>query len=284
MTTPTPPTPPTTPAASPTPPTSAAPHIEIDGRRAATADDLLVPTLYGGYAHFTAMQVRDGRVRGLPLHLARLDAATQEVFGAGLDGELVRERVRHALDGAGVRDGAVRVYVFWAPEAKAATLMVTVRPPVTMPPAPQALMSVPYERPFPHIKHLGGFAQTHYGRIARRAGFDDALLTGPGGVVAEGAITNVAFHDGTSVVWPDAPSLHGITMALLETRLPESGGLPSVRGPVTLDGLAGYRAVFVTNSQGIAPVRRIDDVEFAVDEELMKTVVSVYEATPWDRV
>ncbi|MGX1883824.1 aminotransferase class IV family protein [Streptomyces sp. NPDC055287] len=261
----------------------AAPHIEIDGRTATTADDLLVPTLYGGYAHFTAMQVRDGRVRGLGLHLARLDAATREVFGAGLDGELVRRRVRHALDGAGVRDAAVRVHVFWAPEAEAATLMVTVRPPATMPPAPQALMSVPYERPFPHLKHLGGFAQTHYGRLARQAGFDDALLTGHGGVVTEGAITNIAFYDGTSVVWPDAPSLLGVTMALLEPRLAEAG-LPSVRRPVTLDGLGAYRAAFVTNSQGIAPVRRIDDTEFAVDEALMKTVVSVYGATPWDSV
>ncbi|MBT2401016.1 aminotransferase class IV [Streptomyces sp. ISL-100] len=257
--------------------------MEIDGRTAATADDLLVPTLYGGYAHFTAMQVRDGGVRGLRLHLARLDAATQEVFGTGLDGELVRERVRHALDGAGVRDAAVRVYVFWAPGAVAATLMVTVRPPATMPSAPQALMSVPYERPFPHIKHLGSFAQTHYGHLARRAGFDDALLTVPGGVVAEGAITNVAFYDGTSVVWPDAPSLHGVTMALLEARLPEYG-LPSVRGRVTVGGLAGYRAAFVTNSQGIAAVRRIDETGFSVDEELMKTVMSAYEATPWEAV
>lgn len=270
---------------SPAPAAPPAPHIEIDGRRATTADDLLVPTLYGSYAHFTAMQARDGGVRGLRLHLARLDAATREVFGAGLDGELVRERVRHALDGAGVRDASVRVYVFWAPEAAAATLMVTVRPPADMPAAPQALMSVPYERPFPHIKHLGSFAQTHYGRIARREGFDDALLTGPGGVVAEGAITNIAFYDGTSVVWPDAPSLHGTTMALLESRLPECG-VPSVRRRVTLDGLASYRAAFVTNSQGIAPVRRIDDTEFVVDEELelMKTVMSVYGATPWDHV
>ncbi|MET9519080.1 aminotransferase class IV [Streptomyces sp. NPDC002994] len=270
----------TSPAPTPAP---ATPHIEVDGRKVATADDLLVPTLYGGYAHFTAMQVRDGRVRGLRLHLTRLDAATQEVFGAGLDLELVRERVRHALDGAGVRDAAVRVYVFWAPGAEAATLMVTVRPPATMPSAPQALMSVPYERPFPHLKHLGSFAQTHYGHLARREGFDDALLTGPGGVVTEGAITNIAFYDGTSVVWPDAPSLHGVTMALLEARLPEYG-LRSVRERVTVGGLAAYRAAFVTNSQGIAAVRRIDEREFAVDEELMETVMSVYGATPWEAV
>ncbi|HET6860799.1 MAG TPA: aminotransferase class IV, partial [Streptomyces sp.] len=172
--------------------TPATPYIEIDGHLP-SAGDLVVPALYGGYGHFTAMQVRDGRVRGLALHLARLDANTAEVFGAGLDGELVRARVRHALDGAGIRDASVRVYVQWAPGADAATLMVTVRAPMTMSEAPQALMSVPYERPFAHIKHLGGFAQGYYGEAAVRAGFDGALLTGPDGVISEGHVTNVAF-------------------------------------------------------------------------------------------
>ncbi|HET6860203.1 MAG TPA: aminotransferase class IV, partial [Streptomyces sp.] len=113
--------------------------------------------------------------------------------------------------------------------------------------------------------------------------FDDALLTGPGGVVVEGAITNIGFHDGTSVTWPDAPALLGITMALVEEHLP-AAGLPSKRGPVTLDALSSYRAAFVTNSQGIAPVRRIDDTEFAVDPQLMKAVTAAYDAAPWDRV
>ncbi|MGW7051241.1 aminotransferase class IV [Streptomyces sp. NPDC054887] len=266
-----------------TPDAAAAPYVEIDGRRAATADDLLVPALYGGHGHFTAMQVCGGGVRGLALHLARLDAATREMFGAGLGGELVRERVRHALDGAGTHDAAVRVYVFRAPGAEAVTLMVTVRPPAAMPPTPLALMSVPYARPFPHLKHLGGFAQAQHGRLAREAGFDDALLTAHGGVVTEGAVTNIAFYDGTSVVWPDAPSLHGVTMALLEAGLP-GAGLPSVRGPVSLDGLGAYRAAFVTSSRGVAPVRRIDAVEFAVDEDLMRTVAKAYGATPRERV
>ncbi len=39
--------------------------------------------------------------------------------------------------------------------------------------------------------------QAYYGRAAKRAGFDDALLTGPDGIIAEGAITNIAFSDGS---------------------------------------------------------------------------------------
>jgi len=84
---------------------SSAPLIEIDG--VAATVDALAPTL-GGYGHFTAMQIRDGRVRGLPFHLARLDGATRELFGASLDGARVRELVRHGLASAERADASVR--------------------------------------------------------------------------------------------------------------------------------------------------------------------------------
>ncbi|WP_392670342.1 aminotransferase class IV family protein [Streptomyces sp. LN785] len=262
--------------------TTAAPlYAEFNGH-AATEADLRIPA-FAGYGHFTAMQVRGGRVRGLDLHLARLDSANQELFGHGLDGERLRELVRHALDGAGLRDASTRVYAFLPPDETATTVMVTVRGPAQKSAEPHSLMSVPYARTAPHIKRPGEFGQTYYGRLAARSGFDEALLTAPDGAVTEGAITNIAFWDGTSVVWPAAPSLHGITMALLQQQLP-GVGLESVRRPVTLDGIGAYRSAFLTNSQGIAPVRRIDDTEFTVDGELMERVALAYGAAPWDTV
>ncbi|MEU1078119.1 MULTISPECIES: aminotransferase class IV family protein [unclassified Streptomyces] len=256
------------------------PHVEINGLPA-DAENLRIPALTGNYGHFTAMQVRGGRVRGLALHLARLDAATVELFGPGLDGERVRTLIRRALAGAGAEDAAVRVYVYGPDEEPA--VMVTVRPPIDLSPEPQHLLSVPYERPVAHLKHLGGFAQRYYGRAAVHQGYTDALLTGPGGEIAEGAVTNIAFWDGNTVVWPDRPALRGITMALVEERLPRYG-TATARRPVTLGGLGAYRAAFVTNSQGIAPVARIDDTAFAVDTELMETLGRLYAEVPWDAV
>ncbi|MFJ5043182.1 aminotransferase class IV family protein [Streptomyces sp. NPDC088719] len=260
------------------------PHIEFDGRPA-TEEDLRIPALYG-YGHFTALQVRDGRVRGLGPHLARLDAANRELFDLPMDGDRVRELIRHALGGAGLRDASVRVNGYLPPGAERTTLMVTVREPSVMPAGPRSLMSVPYTRTAPHIKRPGEFGQTYYGILAGRAGFDEALLTAPGGVVTEGAITNIGFWDGSSVVWPDAPALIGITMTLLEQGL-ERAGRPSARRPVTLkgpDGVGRYPAAFICNSQGIAPVRRIDDTAFAVDEELMRELGAVYDGAPEETV
>ncbi|MGW1027021.1 aminotransferase class IV family protein [Streptomyces sp. NPDC002577] len=253
-------------------------RVEIEGQPA-TAEQLLWPALVND-GHFTAMQVRGGRVRGLAVHLARLESATRELFDRELDGGRVRELVRHAL-GDDVADASVRVYVH-APGGEP-QIMVTVRPPGEMPAAAQSLMSVPYLRPVPHIKHLGGFGQSHYGRLARRAGFDDALLTGPDGAVSEGAVTNIAFYDGSDVVWPDAPCLAGSTLQLLEPRL-AGAGLGSRRAPVRLADLASYTSAFVTNARGIAPVRRIDDTHFTVDEKLMGALADVYASVPWDAV
>lgn len=256
-------------------------YVEFDGRPA-TAGDLRIPA-FAGYGHFTAMQIRDRTARGLALHLDRLDSANRELFGLPLDGELVRELIGHALEGAGTRDASVRVHGFLPPDSTETVAMVTVRAPARADGAPRSLMSVPFARSVPHIKRPGEFGQVYYGQQARRAGFDEALLTSPGGMVTEGAVTNIGFWDGTSVVWPDAPALTGITMALLESALARADR-PSVRRGVPLVGLGVYRAAFVTNSQGIAPVHRIDDTCFAVDEELMQLLGQVYEDVPRESV
>jgi branched-subunit amino acid aminotransferase/4-amino-4-deoxychorismate lyase len=255
----------------------AAARIEVDGREA-RSDRLPFPAVT--YGHFTAMQVRGGRVRGLDLHLERLDAGNRELFDAPLDGSRVRDLVRHALrDGS---DASVRVYAF-APDDDEVSVMITVREPKGPPDHPVSLRSVPYQRSVPHTKHISDFGQAYYGRLARRAGFDDALLTDPDGAVSECAIANIAVFDGTSVVWPDAPALQGITMQLLQRGLPDAG-LASRRASVRLADLSTYPSAFVTNARGVAPVGRVDDLTVSVDRDLMETVTHAYASVPWDPI
>ena len=253
-------------------------RIEIGGRSATL--DQLAGAAPAGYGHFTAMQVRSRRVRGLELHLARLDAANREVFGAGLDPAEVLGYIRSAL-GERTQDASVRVYVYEAPEGPA--VMVTVRPPGPMPAGPWRLQAVPYQRVIPHIKHLGDFGQGYFQRLAWRNGFDEALLTGPGGAVAEGSITNIGFSDGAGVVWPAEPALHGTTMQILERALPRHG-VPSRRALVRLSGLGAFAAAFVTSARGIAPVGQIDGLTLPVDAALMTTLTAAYESAGWDQL
>ena len=250
-------------------------RMEIDGR-SATMEQLRA-VAPAGYGHFTAMQVRDRRVRGLALHTDRLAAANREMFGTGLDTGLVLGYIRHAL--GETRDASVRVFVLEAADRPA--IMVTVRPPGAMPAGAWRLLTVPYQRPLPHLKHIGDFGQGYYQRLAWRQGFDEALLTGPGGVISEGSVTNIGFSDGASVVWPDAPALQGITMQILERALP-GHGRPSQRLPVRVSNLGSFTAAFVTNARGIAPVGRIDELILPVDGALMAALTEAYDSAGWD--
>jgi branched-subunit amino acid aminotransferase/4-amino-4-deoxychorismate lyase len=253
-------------------------RTEVDGREA-TAEQLRFPAFT--YGHFTAMQIRGRKVRGLALHLARLDAANRELFGVGLDGDVVRARIRHAL-GDDMEDASVRVYV-GQPDPDGVSVMVTVRGPIEVAAEPIGLMSVGYLRSEAHIKHLADHGQIYHRRRAELAGFDDALLTGPDGAIVECGIANIAFFDGTTVIWPDAPALQGITMQLVEPRL-VAGGLPTRRDPVHMADIGSYRAAFVTNSRGIVPVARIDDHSLDIDVDLMRTVAGVYGSVAWDTI
>jgi branched-subunit amino acid aminotransferase/4-amino-4-deoxychorismate lyase len=249
-------------------------HIEIDGDRPSAEELWSTASAYG---HFTAMQVRGGRTRGLALHLRRLAAANKELFDAELDPERVRALIRHALRGVG--DASVRVYVFESDEEPA--IMVTVKHPGGGSP-PQRLQAVRYQRPDAHLKHLAT-EQTFYTRLARRNGFDDALLTASDGVVAESAIANIGFFDESGVIWPDAPLLHGITMQLLERKLPALG-VPSRRAQVRLQDIASFEGAFLSNARGLAAVTQVDVATLPVQAERMKTITDAYASVPWDAI
>jgi branched-subunit amino acid aminotransferase/4-amino-4-deoxychorismate lyase len=253
-------------------------RIEIDGV-SATADQLRAAAL-GGFGHFTAMQVRGGKVRGFRNHMHRLDAANRELFGVGIDEQVLRAHIRHAL-GDDIGDASVRVYVHEA--AWETSIMVTVRPPGGMPASPWRLRSVPYQRSVAHIKHTADFGQRYYQRLAHASGFDEALLTGPDAIISEGSITNIGVFDGTNVIWPAAPALAGITMQLLEPALAAVGS-PSARAHVRVRDLGSFAGVFVTNARGIASVGQVDDIVLPVNQQLMDRVAARYESVPWDSI
>jgi branched-subunit amino acid aminotransferase/4-amino-4-deoxychorismate lyase len=243
--------------------------VEVEGRPV-DAEELWATA--SGFGHFTAMQVRGRRTRGLELHLRRLKAANKELFDAGLDGDRVRELVRHAL--REVEDASVRVYVFEMEDRPVTTVIVKEPGGVK---TPQSLLSVRFQRPEAHLKHLAT-GQGYYTRVAHRSGFDDALLVAPDGQVSETAIANVGFFDGDGVVWPQAPHLSGITMQLLE------GVMSSRRAPVHLEDFASYDGVFLSNARGVAAVDRVDDLALAVPDDRLTELAEAYDSVPWDEI
>jgi branched-subunit amino acid aminotransferase/4-amino-4-deoxychorismate lyase len=247
--------------------------IEVNGHE---ADEAAVSLLeHEGWGHFTAMQVRGGRARGLDLHLARLEAAHRDVYGRALSGEEVRARIRHALGGE--QDGSVRVYGYWA------GLIVTVREPQDMPRRPHSMTALQFQRPLARLKHVGSWGQGRFQEVALAAGFDEGLLVDEAGRISEGTITNVGFWRNGTVIWPDAPKLPGITMLLLRRQL-TAAGTPQADAAVRVQDLASYHGMILCNARGWAPVSRVDELMLPQDEAFIGVIAAAFDGCPWDEI
>lgn len=264
------------------------PRMQLNGQ-VASAEDLRALALVN-YGHFTSMQVCDGAVRGLGLHLDRLQKATRELFDSALDVDRTRGWMRGALDGV-EGPASLRVTVFSRAldrdrllEAAAPDVLVAVAPSRGIRADPLRVRSVHYQREAPHIKHVGTFGLFHQKRLAQAAGFDDALFIDSSGAIAEGSIWNVGFFDGTRVTWPDAPALQGVSMQLLQDGLRRRGVPMQVRR-VELAGIAQFHAAFFTNTSRTAvPLSHVDTTEFCIDAHLLALLDECMSMHPWERI
>jgi branched-subunit amino acid aminotransferase/4-amino-4-deoxychorismate lyase len=247
--------------------------------------DALLTLALTNFGHFTSMRVDDQRIRGLSLHLERLVRDCKAVMGADLDPDQVRGYVRQAV---GDRAGAfvVRVTVFdpstelSAPErAKTPSVLVTMRSAGELPMPPLRVKSVPYERDMPQVKHVGLFGALEARRSARVNGYEDALFIDPDDYVSEGGTWNVAFVGEDGIVWPDAPVLPGVTMALLQ----QSGRHRTA--PVTLTDAKNMQAAFAANTSiGVRALASIDDVPMATEHPVLTQLRDAYLAVPGERL
>ena len=236
------------------------------------------------YGHFTAMQVRDGRVRGLAFHLDRLAASTRLLFGSDLDVDLVRSYVRQAVAGESALSVRVLVLTRSFDEPMTPEILVRTQPPHEADPTPLRLKTVRYQRELPQVKHLGTFGLIHHSRQAQLAGFDDALFVDPAGRISEASIWNAGFLAGDTVVWPEAAVLPGITMLVQQEALRRLG-VPQETREVRPADLPGFDAMFLTNSETPGrPVAAVDDLVLPPADRAVKLLAEAYETVAWDKI
>ncbi|MFD2232315.1 aminotransferase class IV family protein [Phaeospirillum tilakii] len=259
-------------------------QTHLDGRPATAID--LAPLAFAGFAHFTAMQVRAGCVRGLDLHLARLRSASRVFFGSALPDDQVCAYLRSAL-ADGPADLSLTATMFsrtgeFTPTGLANDPAVLVRtgPAATGPAGPLRLMAVAHQRLLPTIKHVGESAKTLYLRQAVHAGFDDSAFIDSEGRLSEATIWNLAFWDGEAVIWPEATMLPGITMAIVRRQL-QRLGVPQRQQPITLEGLKGMAGAAVMNSwtPGVS-VSRIGAQDLPMSSRFLDILHQAYREEP----
>ncbi len=254
--------------------------------RPATVEDLTAPALRND-GHFTTFQLREGAVRGLDLHLQRLDSASQALFDVTLAPERVREGLRATLRTTAMQDATVRITVVPRALDRIATpdvdVLVSLAAPGASDPAPLRLKSVAFQRDTASIKHLGTFALFQHQRLARQAGADDALFVDALGQVIEGSFWNFGAWDGTTLLWPAGPALRGTQEQLLQAGLAAIGVPQQTRG-VALAELDASITAFTCNSRGQQAVGSIDGLPLGRDPELVGLLARALVVHPWEPV
>lgn len=262
----------------------------LNGEAATLADVAHLALL--PYGHFTSMHVAAGCVRGLHLHLQRLDRGSRLLFGHGLPPEDVRALLRAALAGS-TDPCAVRITVYSRaltldhPEGRLAPdVLIRVTPAAIRPPAPPLSLNVlPYEREMPAVKHVATLGLLYHRRQARASGFDDALFVNRAGEISEASVWNIGFIDAEGdIVWPDALRLPGVTMDLLQTGLRQAGWSQRC-APVLRADLGQFRGAFLCNArEAVQPVARIDHHQYGVDAGRLQRLRDCWEAQPAERI
>ena len=249
-----------------------------------TEDDLRYQALVN-YGAYTSFRVEEGGVRGLDLHLARLDTSALELFGLPVGEDRLRDLIRTAV--VDRRDAWLRVSLFAPdilPRSPSAEGPPKVQTSISPPPPPLAT-SVraqirTYVRTDAHIKHTAIFPLIRARRLARREGFDDVLFADAAGLISEGATWNVGFLKGDTVVWPEAPMLDGVAQNLIRANL-TTVGLQSEIRPVSTSDLAAFDGAFLCNSATPAcPITAIGDHVFAVDDDRIERLRAAWASNP----
>lgn len=221
--------------------------------------------LQRGFGCFEVVRAYDGRPFRLGAHLDRL-ARSAAALGlpvpprASLE-EWVRAiaraggdcQVRVLLTGGG-RDPLVatapRTVVLWEPVARPV-------PPLRLLPMEAPWHPATDRSPFYAVKWLSYAANMASTDIARRAGYDDALLLSPDGIVLEGPTFSVAW----------------VAEGRLETPALSLGILPSITRAVLLGEAAGR--VGLTVAEGVYPLARLLEAEEGLALSTVKEVMAI---------
>jgi branched-chain amino acid aminotransferase len=133
----------------------------------------------------------------------------------------------------------------------------------------------------PTAKIVGGYVNVAMARAeAARAGFDEAVMLGPNGAVAEGTIENLfVAQDGTLITPPSSDgALPGITRASVMT-IATDLGLRCTEHTLTRAELYGADEVFLTGTGAeVVPVGEVDGRRYDAPGELTNLIATRYSA------
>lgn len=212
---------------------------------------------------FETVLLLGGRPIFWPEHLARFNAGRAALgLGSVPTAHALTAAVNQLVNDNAITDGVVR-YAAWRdggethwrvdvtpprPHLATSTFRITRGPALPPPAADRA------------HKHLNRIAWSAALRDARRAGFDETVLTDDGGRIVEGAVSNIFLVRGNHLLTPPLAcgALPGIMRAAV-LACARAAGCEVRESLVTVDEVRTAEEVWFTNSLiGIRPVTQFD--------------------------
>ena len=248
------------------------------------ADQACVPVsdagLQYGFGVFETIRVDRGNPGHLDLHMARFNAAWNDLFGTPSPDLTWDEVIRLVVEKNRLTDqvAAVKLLATRGEPEKGPfphNLMVSARPYVHRLSGKQAgglelaLYPEPRQSPLANYKSLNYLYYLRAGQWAAASGFDEALILNPDGTVSETNTANILLIEGSTVIRPQSPCVLPGVMEKAVCRVLGGWGHTIVSRPIRPETLFDADLVILTNSlMGAVPALSLDGNALAAADKL----------------
>ena len=263
-------------------------YQELNGKMVDLHD--LESLTFIAFGHFTSMQVRNNQIKGLHLHIERLQKSSKTLFGTDLSSEKIREYLSHIIK-VDYPNASIRVSIFIKnlnfkkTRENDLQVLITLSNPINHVNSSLTVTTKKYERLNPEIKHLGiAMGLLTFKREAQIKNFDDILYIDNDGNISEGSTWNIGFYDGEKIILPNTPALPGITIKLIEKQLKILGWKIEEKA-IHISDVAQFKSCFIFNSTMIGrPISRINDIKFKLNQNLSDHFKKAYQEVIYETI
>lgn len=236
-----------------------------------------------GFGVYESMKVRKGTLYFVKEHVARLFTSASIIE---LEHVFTRENIivyiQELVEKLHIDACNIKMLLIGAEEAKNAQLYI-------IPLAPlfpdrklythgAKVITVSYERWYPHAKSLNMLPSYLAYRKAKKMGGYDGLLVDKEGNILEGTRTNFFAMNGRNLFMaPLERVLEGVTLKTV-LHVAKQHGFTVTEKNISLSSLPEYEATFLTStSSKIVPLRQIDDLLYEEIPAELKELMKLYD-------
>lgn len=232
----------------------------------------LESAFFYGYSVFTTFIVVNNAVKGLSLHLDRLQSNAKELFRVDIEKKEILDVLKSFVSHQSLKQPSI-IRITICPKSFSLvfpekiddiSIVITHRPIERNITKKIKLQLFPMTRPFAHCKTSFLFPYLSARALAHTHGYDDALLYDQNGNITEGPTWNIFFQHGNTLVFPKNNTqafLNGITQQLLQLHFCNTFHI--VFEDISIQDIQKYSSAYMCSAgMGVQPIEAIENIRF----------------------